>query len=451
MHHFHHHYVASPTSPPFSQTGSQCGGEPPAAAGDNPGAPTTQLALRVGSPVPANTTSTTTVYPSALGLRVPSAVGPQLMQTLQGRVHHVQNSSPSLMNGTSVGDVEAAHRYMQNILWLKNQIDHGPDPAVNRSWKERGGETRVGSERRIMGREPPITSERRPIRRAKKFFPPGDGNGTPDSTSERGVACCRKSQQQKTPSDSALLLEKYEKMRAIRNQNSTSPCHSVVSEDSSGTEDSSGRSGSVPPVKCQRSSGNCMRMRKTKMIENGEKFSTTIASSQQMPKPQVVVRSEDCMVSSPCRPFCRPSARGREPKSRRARSLREDATSSLENDSVCSSGKVSVTRRNTWASSSSSTESDSRQRGGSPPGRPAKKSCGARASRQQAFREARAWETIDRKPRKISANRSDTTRLEASVEPICEYEYELEYEMDSQSKADEKVGVKENVCTPLCV
>ncbi|CAM6126544.1 unnamed protein product [Calypogeia fissa] len=423
MHHYHHHYVA-PASP-FSQTSSQCCEGP--AAHEIPGAATTKLALRANSP-PVSAlpnTNSNAIYP-ALALRAPSVL-PQLIHTLHDGV---QNPPQPLQNGAYVGDVEAAHRYMQNVLWLKNQIDHGPDRAVNH-WQERRVDSAVtGRELRSpdSGYMRPITSERRPVRRGKKFLWPRGSDDSHESSSGQDDDVKRtkfKTSRGRDMDSARLLLQKCEKMKAFRNNNS--PYSNSPSADNSVTDDSA-RSVSLLSVKCQRSPRVCVTIRKTKMIENGDPPSATIEPpSQQICRPQARVRPEGCLA---CPSW--PSTGRRDLKSScRARSPSDDTTSSFEIDSGCSSVKVSVHRRTRRRdaptnSSSSSAGSDTQLKEGRPP----KKGCGARAYRRQAARDARAWDQIERKPRKISCRAN--TKLEDSVQP------ESVYPMDSASKAQEQ-------------
>lgn len=81
--------------------------------------------------------------------------------------------------------------------------------------------------------------------------------------------------------------------------------------------------------------------------------------------------------------------------------LWDDTTSSLEDDSLCSSGKISENKTGwTWTCSTCTpacAEEESQQRDLSPPERPAKKSCGDRTSHQQESKERpNGWNSVEK-------------------------------------------------------
>lgn len=113
--------------------------------------------------------------------------------------------------------------------------------------------------------------------------------------------------------------------------------------------------------------------------------------------------------------------------------LCDETTSSLEDDSACSSGRLSEKKAGWIWTCSTCTETESQQRDVSPLERPGKKSCGARASNQQASREVpSAWNSIE----KITAKSSyhTTGRLGEGGSAESQIVYQTGFGMKPQDK-----------------
>ncbi|KAG6541262.1 hypothetical protein Mapa_017313 [Marchantia paleacea] len=379
MHHHHHHYVTSPTSP-FSQTANTAYyGEPEVVA------PVADLSIR--------------------------------------------NPSQGLLR--SQGHSATNQRSAQNFLWLKNQVSEDEEEKPSyRYGQEFRGDSNVfkgGLIRRDSRSQMSNASEHRSEEYVNKLSWSRDYDNEQQKHLEREMPGYR--QTFATPRKADV-----NSLRATKGENDAerggyhSPFGSL-SDENLATEESVTPTIYESRPTSQRAFQGVIDPWKPKCIHG------TKADSGLIVTPSSLERNCSQTIKRPALPGRLCTSHSSQPQSNVVNgeisgsnsTKNEDTNSSAGNDSTCGSEMGSGILCN-WACGSRSDKSQKKEQI-----RAARKNFGARASRRQASREARAWESKDRKTSKSFCH-AEARDDEKNKHPCI-------YELDSQKEVGQKADV----------